>query len=178
MIVHVVLVEQKQCLFGLKKLSHDQGSIALTDEYVNTLGLPSAQRFPWDDRRGMFFLNVHHSLHCLVCNLISNMSDSFLTKGFSYRSYCSPWCTSFETTDLLVTLSAMLCTVLILLGKRWSDSPMILHDILLSYTRVDEELDRLGKVGTECAGSMVFESYLLPERYPTKQQQDRYTYQI
>lgn len=47
-------------------INFDAGSIALTDDLVTSLGLPVAQRFPWDDKKGLYFLNAHHGVHCLV----------------------------------------------------------------------------------------------------------------
>jgi len=41
------------------------GVVALSDEYVAQKNLPVAQRFPWDSSKGMYFLQSHHSLHCL-----------------------------------------------------------------------------------------------------------------
>jgi hypothetical protein len=49
-------------------LSYDLGSIALSDEYAESVGLPTAQRFPWDDAKGLYFLNGYHGIHCLVCS--------------------------------------------------------------------------------------------------------------
>jgi hypothetical protein len=47
-------------------LRYDLGSIALSDEYVESVGLPKAQRFPWDYDKGLYFLNGYHGVHCLV----------------------------------------------------------------------------------------------------------------
>jgi hypothetical protein len=44
----------------------DTGLVALTDEYVAGMDLPRAQRFPWDESKGIYFLHGHHNLHCLV----------------------------------------------------------------------------------------------------------------
>ena len=48
----------------------DNGTVALEDSYVEALGLPTSQRFPWDERKGIYILNGFHSMHCLVsqCN--------------------------------------------------------------------------------------------------------------
>ena len=48
------------------KLNYDLGSIALSDEYADSVGLPRAQRFPWDQSKGLYFLNGYHGIHCLV----------------------------------------------------------------------------------------------------------------
>ena len=44
----------------------DTGLVALTDDYVASMNLPQAQRFPWDATKGIYFLQGHHNLHCLV----------------------------------------------------------------------------------------------------------------
>lgn len=46
-------------------ISIDAGIIALPDSYVAEKGLPNAQRFPWDDQKGIYLLGGHHHLHCL-----------------------------------------------------------------------------------------------------------------
>ncbi|KAL8836948.1 MAG: hypothetical protein Q9170_002709 [Blastenia crenularia] len=46
-------------------LNFDPGSIALNDDFVESLGLLKAQRFPWDDTKGLYFLNGYHGVHCL-----------------------------------------------------------------------------------------------------------------
>lgn len=52
-------------------LRYDLGSIALSDEYTDSVGLPRAQRFPWDQSKGLYFLNGYHGVHCLVCPIPS-----------------------------------------------------------------------------------------------------------
>ena len=42
------------------------GMVALPDEYADSQGLLNAQRFPWDNSKGVYFLNGFHALHCLV----------------------------------------------------------------------------------------------------------------
>lgn len=44
----------------------DSGVVALGDIYAAMKNLPKSQRFPWDDSKGIYLLNVHHNLHCLV----------------------------------------------------------------------------------------------------------------
>ncbi|MCJ1278463.1 hypothetical protein MMC21_006280 [Puttea exsequens] len=43
----------------------DSGVIALPDSYVSEKGLPEAMRFPWDNSKGIYFVNAYHNLHCL-----------------------------------------------------------------------------------------------------------------
>ena len=50
------------------EISVDNGSVALSDSYVKAMGLLEAQRFPWDQGKGLYLLNGFHSLHCLVCS--------------------------------------------------------------------------------------------------------------
>ena len=44
----------------------DNGTVALHDSYVEAMGLPTSQRFPWDQDKGLYLLNGFHSMHCLV----------------------------------------------------------------------------------------------------------------
>ncbi len=44
----------------------DVGMVALPEEFVAAHGLPIAQRFPWDRSKGIYLLNGHHNLHCIV----------------------------------------------------------------------------------------------------------------
>ena len=42
------------------------GVLALTDEYTSSMKLPTAQRWPWSSSKGIYVLQGHHNLHCLV----------------------------------------------------------------------------------------------------------------
>jgi len=44
----------------------DPGMLALPDAFVAEKGLPVAQRFPWDESKGIYYLNIYHNMHCLV----------------------------------------------------------------------------------------------------------------
>ncbi|MCJ1251529.1 hypothetical protein MMC30_008764 [Trapelia coarctata] len=46
-------------------ISIDSGIVALEDSYVKRVGLPQAQRFPWDQNKGLYLVNGFHSMHCL-----------------------------------------------------------------------------------------------------------------
>lgn len=48
-----------------ESLEYDLGSVALTHEFAASKGLPPAQAFPWDESKGIYFLNAYHGLHCL-----------------------------------------------------------------------------------------------------------------
>ena len=41
-------------------------TVALSDDWARDHGLEASVRFPWDDEKGLYFLKVFHSLHCLV----------------------------------------------------------------------------------------------------------------
>lgn len=47
-------------------INYDTGNVALDDDYVAEMGLPVSQRFPWDDSKGLYFMNGQHQIHCLV----------------------------------------------------------------------------------------------------------------
>lgn len=47
------------------------GVIALPDSYVEEKGLHKAQRFPWDESKGVYLINAYHNLHCLVGGFIA-----------------------------------------------------------------------------------------------------------
>ncbi|MCJ1371185.1 hypothetical protein MMC20_002400 [Loxospora ochrophaea] len=39
--------------------------VALPDSFTRSVGLPSAQRWPWDESKGVYFLEGLHNLHCV-----------------------------------------------------------------------------------------------------------------
>ncbi len=41
-------------------------TVALSDDWVRDHNLDASLRFPWDNEKGLYFLKVFHSLHCLV----------------------------------------------------------------------------------------------------------------
>lgn len=43
----------------------DHGVVALPDSWVAEHGLRTAQRFPWDQTKGVYLLHGFHDLHCL-----------------------------------------------------------------------------------------------------------------
>ena len=47
--------------------------VALPDSFVASYGLPKAQRYPWNNYKGLYFLNGYHNLHCLRAVHISLM---------------------------------------------------------------------------------------------------------
>lgn len=40
--------------------------VALPDSYAESVGLPSSQRWPWDESKGIYFIEGLHALHCVV----------------------------------------------------------------------------------------------------------------
>ncbi|KAI0546954.1 hypothetical protein F4679DRAFT_555920 [Xylaria curta] len=49
----------------------DHGVVALSDEWALRHGLRTAQRFPWDESKGVYILHGFHNLHCLKIIYIS-----------------------------------------------------------------------------------------------------------
>lgn len=43
----------------------DPGVVALSDDWAAQHGLRTAQRFPWDQTKGVYLLHGYHNLHCL-----------------------------------------------------------------------------------------------------------------
>lgn len=43
----------------------DHGVVALSDEWAARHNLRTAQRFPWDQTKGIYILHGYHNLHCL-----------------------------------------------------------------------------------------------------------------
>lgn len=40
--------------------------VALPDSFTESVALPSAQRWPWDQSKGIYFIEGLHALHCVV----------------------------------------------------------------------------------------------------------------
>ena len=59
------------------ELGIDAGVVALSDSYVSEKGLPEAMRFPWDDTKGVYFVNAYHNLHCLVSTTYGPLGENF-----------------------------------------------------------------------------------------------------
>lgn len=49
----------------------DKAVVALSDQWVWEHGLRKAQRFPWDESKGVYILHGFHNLHCLKIIYIS-----------------------------------------------------------------------------------------------------------
>ena len=59
-------------------LDTDHGVVAISDNEAEHLGLPAAQRFPWDSSKGIYHIGAYHDLHCLVSNLDKSQKLSHL----------------------------------------------------------------------------------------------------
>ncbi|MCJ1239277.1 hypothetical protein MMC14_007271 [Varicellaria rhodocarpa] len=69
----------------------DTGLVALTDDYVASMNLPQAQRFPWDATKGIYFLQGHHNLHCLKLvrkAIFEYRNDSKQTEHYLHVDHC------------------------------------------------------------------------------------------
>ncbi|KAJ8128840.1 hypothetical protein O1611_g4793 [Lasiodiplodia mahajangana] len=49
----------------------DSAVVALSDDWASRHGLRKAQRFPWDQSKGIYILHGFHNLHCLKIVYIS-----------------------------------------------------------------------------------------------------------
>ena len=49
-----------------ESINFDAGMVALPNEWTDSKDLMRAQPFPWDREQGLYILNGHHNLHCLV----------------------------------------------------------------------------------------------------------------
>lgn len=73
----------------------DNGVVALSDEYTESRGLKRAQRYPWDETKGIYLLSGYHNYHCLVRALDHHVypcihsSNSFIACT-PYGSYRGP----------------------------------------------------------------------------------------
>lgn len=47
----------------------EQGMVALSKTFTDSKGLPRGVTFPWDEQKGVYFLQAYHTLHCLVSPL-------------------------------------------------------------------------------------------------------------
>ncbi|KAL7622118.1 hypothetical protein AAE478_007620 [Parahypoxylon ruwenzoriense] len=59
---------QDQMWYGINV---DPAVVALSDEWALQHGLRTAQRFPWDQTKGIYILHGFHNLHCLKIIYIS-----------------------------------------------------------------------------------------------------------
>ncbi|KAI9728969.1 MAG: hypothetical protein M1828_000054 [Chrysothrix sp. TS-e1954] len=72
-------------------LSYQSGNIALDDDYVAQMKLPTSQRFPWDHSKGLYFVNGHHQLHCLKLlrkSFLELAEQTPLTVPWEHNMHC------------------------------------------------------------------------------------------
>ncbi|KAI0397928.1 hypothetical protein F5Y17DRAFT_254992 [Xylariaceae sp. FL0594] len=55
-------------------ISDDLAVVALSDDFARAHGLRRAQRFPWDQTKGLYILHGVHNLHCLK-NIYISLSE-------------------------------------------------------------------------------------------------------
>lgn len=53
------------------ELTPDVGMVVVDHDYSKDMALYKTQPFPWDNSKGIYMLEGYHSLHCLVCCLLS-----------------------------------------------------------------------------------------------------------
>ncbi|CAF9904742.1 hypothetical protein IMSHALPRED_000160 [Imshaugia aleurites] len=56
--------EERDALWGALDIS--AGTIALSDDFAASNGLPRSQRFPWDRSKGTYIIGAFHQMHCLI----------------------------------------------------------------------------------------------------------------
>lgn len=47
-------------------ISTDGGVVAVSEEYVQSKGLPQARKFDWDEGKRVYYIHGFHLLHCVV----------------------------------------------------------------------------------------------------------------
>ncbi|KAK7752076.1 hypothetical protein SLS62_006042 [Diatrype stigma] len=69
----------------------DAAVVALSDEWAAGHDLRTAQRFPWDQTKGIYILHGYHNLHCLKIIYISLSEyrrDAPQTRSWHHISHC------------------------------------------------------------------------------------------
>jgi hypothetical protein len=72
-------------------ISIDDGMVVLSDDFVVSHGLITAQRYPWNHSRGLYFLNGYHNLHCLRAGHIALMEFAHVepqSRRFHHVLHC------------------------------------------------------------------------------------------
>ncbi|KAI9815252.1 MAG: hypothetical protein M1827_002732 [Pycnora praestabilis] len=77
-------------------ISIDNGTIALSDAYVKAMDLPTSQRFPWDEKKGLYLLNGFHSMHCLVCRSMYRQRDLALVNLIKLQKTIRQWVLEYD----------------------------------------------------------------------------------
>ncbi|KAL8830370.1 MAG: hypothetical protein Q9191_001480 [Dirinaria sp. TL-2023a] len=74
-----------------KSINPDAGLVAISDDMVAKTGIPEAQRWPWDSSKGLYLLQSHHNLHCLIIirTALTEMHDKVpQTMHFTHVNHC------------------------------------------------------------------------------------------
>ncbi|CAF9915012.1 hypothetical protein IMSHALPRED_002309 [Imshaugia aleurites] len=72
-------------------IEYYHGTVALDHDYAASMGLPRSQNFPWDDTKGIYFLNGFHDLHCVkrIRRTMLQLRDGIpLTSPVSHSLHC------------------------------------------------------------------------------------------
>jgi hypothetical protein len=81
--------------------TYDLGNIALSDDEAKELGLPRAQRWPWDRTKGIYLINAYHNVHCVA------MLRKALMELKTGQELSNPW--AHTTHCLLVLREEVMC---------------------------------------------------------------------
>jgi len=69
----------------------DPGVLAIPDSWADEHGIPRSQRFPWDQRQGVYLLGVFHQIHCLkqIHKMVSEYSRGVeITVPYEHVEHC------------------------------------------------------------------------------------------
>ncbi|CAD6576749.1 MAG: hypothetical protein ASARMPREDX12_000370 [Alectoria sarmentosa] len=72
-------------------IQYYDGTVALDHDYAASKGIPRSQNFPWDDTKGIYFLNGFHDLHCVkrIRRTMLQLRDGVpLTSPVSHSLHC------------------------------------------------------------------------------------------
>ncbi|KAI4250668.1 MAG: hypothetical protein LQ352_005314 [Teloschistes flavicans] len=120
-------------------LNADRGFVAISDHVTRRKGLHESQRWPWDQSKGLYLLQSHHNLHCLLLlrtALVEMHDKKPQSKHFSHINHCLDglrqdiMCNADDTPRYSET------------GANWNSGQMI---ILLAIKMTVAELQRSGK---------------------------------
>ncbi|KAI1079500.1 hypothetical protein F5B20DRAFT_166791 [Whalleya microplaca] len=74
-----------------RDINIDYGVVALSDEWAAQHGLRTAQRFPWDQSKGIYILHAFHNLHCLKIihiSLVEYKHGNPQSRDWHHISHC------------------------------------------------------------------------------------------
>ena len=126
-----------------EEISIDNGTVALDDGYVQEMGLPVSQRFPWDQDKGLYLLNGFHSMHCLVswpCYRSSHKHDK-TTDGINRKQLDKQFYNSIEVLSEVSQRNTS-CIAWTLYARTYYAMPMIHHATQASNQAADQGRDK------------------------------------